>query len=60
MEESSKKINYIKKSVPTTPGAAQITVVGQESKKGGSEMVSKLPEKYMIPGPDSKKGFSSK
>lgn len=51
--EKSKKVNVVTRPVPSGPGAEQITYQGQQAMKGGSEMNSKLPEKYMIPG-DSK------
>jgi len=50
MKESS-KINYEKRPLPSSPGAAQITVEGQEAKKGGAPLVSKLPEKNLVKGP---------
>lgn len=49
MEQNKQsKINFETRPIPSGPGAQQITVVGQECMKGGSEMVSKMPEKYMI------------
>ena len=51
----SKKINYEKMPIPSGPGAQQITVVGQEIKKGSADMNSKMPEKYVIPAGSSKK-----
>lgn len=53
MKESS-KINYEKRPVPSSPGAQQITIEGQASKKGGSPLVSEMPKKFVIPGPSKK------
>lgn len=49
MQNQDEKINYDKRPVPSSPGAQQITTVGQDSMKGGSEFVSKLPTEYVIP-----------
>lgn len=43
------EINYRKMPVPNSPGAQQITVVGQESMKGGAPFTSEEPKKYVIP-----------
>lgn len=58
--KDKKQINYEKRPVPSGPGAQQITVVGQESMKGGSPMVSTMPKEYVVPGDSSvkKNGFS--
>jgi hypothetical protein len=53
--EKSKEINYRKQSVPSGPGKEQITVVGQESMKGGSPFTSEMPKKYVVPDGSSKK-----
>ncbi len=50
--EDSKKVNYIKKPLPSTPGPKQIQVTGQENKKGGSDMYSTFPAQLTI---DTKK-----
>jgi hypothetical protein len=52
--KEKKQINYEKRPIPSGPGSQQITVEGQESKKGGSAMTSTMPKKHVIPG-DSKK-----
>lgn len=56
--EKSKEINYRKMPVPSSPGAQQITVVGQESMKGGAPFVSEMPKKYVVPD-GAGKGSSS-
>lgn len=57
--EKSKAINYNKMPIPSGPGAQQITVDGLESKKGGSEFVSEMPKKHVIPDGASSKSSSS-
>lgn len=47
--EKAKEINYKKMPVPSGPGAQQITVEGLASKKGGSDFVSEMPKKHVIP-----------
>lgn len=54
------QINYEKRPMPSSPGPQQITVNGQESKKGGSDFVSKMPKENLIPGDKSAKPFSSR
>lgn len=55
--EKSKEINYRKMPVPSSPGAEQITVEGQESKKGNAPFVSDMPKKFVVP--DGAAGKSS-
>ena len=55
MSSKESKINYEKRPLPTGPGPQQITVVGQESKKGSGQFVSTLPKDYVVPGPSGKK-----
>lgn len=53
MKEGS-KINYEKRPLPSTPGAQQITVEGQSSKKGSADFYSEMPKKNVIPGGSKK------
>lgn len=53
MDNKDTRINYEKRPMPNGPGAQQITTEGQDSKKGGSEFVSELPKKFVIPEGDS-------
>lgn len=48
--EKDSKINYEKRPLPSTPGSQQITVEGDQCKKGGSPMVSEMPKKHVVPG----------
>jgi hypothetical protein len=48
------KINYEKRPVPTSPGAMQITNEGLMNRKGSAPMVSEMPKKNVVPGPDKK------
>lgn len=50
------KINYATRPMPSGPGAKQITVEGQMSRKGGAPFVSKMPTKHVIPGDMSSTG----
>ncbi len=42
------KINYEKKSIPSSPGAAQITTTADGAKKGSGAMNSKLPTEHVV------------
>lgn len=54
------EISYRKMPVPSGPGAAQITVVGQDSMKGGAPFTSKLPKDYVIPDGAAGEGFNKR
>ena len=58
MQKEGSKINFEKRPMPSTPGAQQITNEDLMSKKGGSEFVSTMPKKNVVPGP-SKSDMSS-
>lgn len=55
MEKKESKINYEKRSIPSGPGAQQITVEGQKSMKGGSDFYSEMPKTGLVKDGSKKK-----
>lgn len=48
-KDTSSQINFQTRPIPSGPGAQQITTIGNDSMKGGSAFVSKMPKDYVIP-----------